>query len=77
MGSGICAAASEFRFTGELMGDGCMISHFASVEGRGLSQNWIKVKWGKSLVGTLLIRGGQEVLFGNRERISRLCSALG
>ena len=74
--SSVGSSLGEFGLVGELVGDGGMICHLACVKGRGLSENRIKVKWGKSLIGALLVRSGEKVLLGNRERIPRPCAAL-
>jgi hypothetical protein len=74
--SSVGSSLGEFGLVGKLVGDGGMICHLVRVKGRGLSENRIEAKWQKSSIGALLIRSGEKVLLGNRERIPCLCAAL-
>ncbi len=44
-----------------------MFSHLASMLRGGLREHWIETEGWKSLAGTSLVGGGDEVLFGNCE----------
>ena len=64
VGANVRTAGGEFWFTRKLMGYAFVSGHLASMVKRSLREHRIKTKRLKAACDTILIGGGEEILFG-------------
>ena len=63
----IGSAGCKLWFAVELVGYLLMFCHLMSVDFGGFGEDRIEVKWRKSLIGAVFVRGGEEILLGHGE----------